>query len=181
LWCRHTGSDHPQEELAKFGYKSQRKVESFKNPTYYILATSWNLFSKFGQFQNFFSWKYGKLGSCFFFSEKSFVWVTLALYLTQKWRKFVTESEVAHRHGVNSGESVHAGKILIKHINNVFSLPCTWNIGDTKTAKLDSLASTYTSEGNPWLRHSSHPWHLAQSPAAAALACFFKEQEVGGS
>jgi hypothetical protein len=32
-----------------------------------------------------------------------------------------------------------------------------------------------TSEGNPWLRHSSHPWHLARPPAAAALACFFKE------
>jgi hypothetical protein len=28
----HT-SDHPQEGLAKFGYKSERKVENFKNPT----------------------------------------------------------------------------------------------------------------------------------------------------
>jgi hypothetical protein len=39
----------------------------------------------------------------------------------------------------------------------------------------------FTSEGNPWLRHSSHPWHLARPPAAAALAYFFKEQEAGGS
>jgi len=31
------------------------------------------------------------------------------------------------------------------------------------------------------LRHSSHPWHLARPPAAAALACFFKEQEASGS
>jgi len=37
------------------------------------------------------------------------------------------------------------------------------------------------SEGNLWLRHSSHPWHLARPPAVAALACFFKEQEAGGS
>jgi hypothetical protein len=27
-----------------------------------------------------------------------------------------------------------------------------------------------TSEGNPWLRHSSHPWHLARALAATALA-----------
>jgi hypothetical protein len=32
LWCSHTGH-HPQEELAKFDYKSERKVEIFKNPT----------------------------------------------------------------------------------------------------------------------------------------------------
>jgi len=44
-----------------------------------------------------------------------------------------------------------------------------------------SLCFIHTSEGNPWLRHSSHPWHLARPPAAAALAYFFKEQEVGGS
>jgi hypothetical protein len=37
------------------------------------------------------------------------------------------------------------------------------------------MLSYSTSEGNPWLRHSSHPWHLARPPAAAALACFFKE------
>jgi hypothetical protein len=35
--CHHTGN-HPQEELAKFGYKSERKVEKFKIPAY-ILAT----------------------------------------------------------------------------------------------------------------------------------------------
>ncbi len=52
-------------ELAKFGYKSQRKVENFKNPTYYILATSWNLFSKFGQFQNFFPGNMANLAHVF--------------------------------------------------------------------------------------------------------------------
>jgi len=29
--------------------------------------------------------------------------------------------------------------------------------------------------------NSSHPWHLTRPPVAAALACFFKEQEAGGS
>jgi hypothetical protein len=29
--CSHNG-DHPQEELAKFGYRSERKVEKSKNP-----------------------------------------------------------------------------------------------------------------------------------------------------
>jgi hypothetical protein len=29
LGCSHTG-DHPQEEVAKFGYKSEKKVEKFK-------------------------------------------------------------------------------------------------------------------------------------------------------
>jgi hypothetical protein len=37
LWCNHT-DNHPQEELAKFGYNSERKVEIFKNCT-----TFWQL------------------------------------------------------------------------------------------------------------------------------------------
>jgi hypothetical protein len=37
------------------------------------------------------------------------------------------------------------------------------------------------SEGNLWLCHSSHLWHLARPLAAVALACFFKEQEAGDS
>jgi hypothetical protein len=32
LWCSHTGY-HSQEELARFGYRSERKVEKFKNTT----------------------------------------------------------------------------------------------------------------------------------------------------
>jgi hypothetical protein len=28
------GGHHPQEELAKFGHRSERKVENFKNPLY---------------------------------------------------------------------------------------------------------------------------------------------------
>jgi hypothetical protein len=29
-------SDHPQEDLAKFGYLSKRKVEKFRNPCYML-------------------------------------------------------------------------------------------------------------------------------------------------
>ncbi len=35
LLCNHTG-DCPEEELAKFGYKSERKVEKFKNPAIFL-------------------------------------------------------------------------------------------------------------------------------------------------
>jgi len=31
LWCRWWVGDHPQENLATFGYKSQRKVQKFRN------------------------------------------------------------------------------------------------------------------------------------------------------
>ncbi len=41
LWCRQTG-DHPQEDLAKFGYIPNMKVENFKKPSY-ILAAYWKL------------------------------------------------------------------------------------------------------------------------------------------
>ncbi len=37
LWCSHNGN-HPQEELAKFGYKSERKVENLKNLVIFL----WN-------------------------------------------------------------------------------------------------------------------------------------------
>jgi hypothetical protein len=44
----HT-SDYPQEELAKFGYRSERKMEKCKNPTK-ILATYLNLLYKYDNF-----------------------------------------------------------------------------------------------------------------------------------
>jgi hypothetical protein len=34
--------DHEPEDLAKFGYRTDMKVEKFKN-LFYILATCWNL------------------------------------------------------------------------------------------------------------------------------------------
>jgi hypothetical protein len=42
--------NHPQEELTKCGYKSQRKEFFFKESRY-ILATCWNLLSKYGYFR----------------------------------------------------------------------------------------------------------------------------------
>jgi hypothetical protein len=41
LWCCQTGN-HPQEDLAKFGYIPNMKVEKFKKPSY-ILAAYWRL------------------------------------------------------------------------------------------------------------------------------------------
>jgi len=33
----------PQEELAKFGYRPERKVENFKNICYILTISCWNL------------------------------------------------------------------------------------------------------------------------------------------
>ncbi len=55
MWCslptQHAGlGDHPQEELAKFGYKSERKVWKIEESCC-ILVTCWNLLSKYGNFR----------------------------------------------------------------------------------------------------------------------------------
>jgi len=36
-----------------------------------------------------------------------------------------------------------------------------------------------TSEGNPWLRHSSHPWHLARPPQRLPWPLFSKNRKQG--
>jgi hypothetical protein len=46
LQCSYIGH-HPQKELTKFGYRSDRKVERFKNPVIYF----GNLLSKYGYFK----------------------------------------------------------------------------------------------------------------------------------
>jgi hypothetical protein len=38
LWCRHT-CNHPQEEIVKFGYKLERRIWKFKNPTIFWCCT----------------------------------------------------------------------------------------------------------------------------------------------
>jgi hypothetical protein len=48
-WCSHSG-DHPQEELAKFGYKTERKIGKLWESCY-ILATCCNLLSIYGNFR----------------------------------------------------------------------------------------------------------------------------------
>jgi len=55
--------DHPQEELAKFGYRSERKVEQFKNHAIFIF---WNLLSKYDNFRKKNSSNSGDFGTFFF-------------------------------------------------------------------------------------------------------------------
>jgi hypothetical protein len=65
------GDNHPQEELAKFGYMSKRKVEKFKNLAIFWRPAGWNLLSKYGDFRNHFLeiWPLTLMHS---FSQKSF-------------------------------------------------------------------------------------------------------------
>jgi hypothetical protein len=61
--------DHLQEDLAKFGYRSERKIEKFKkNPAIYIyiLATCWNLLFKYDDFWIFFPLKICDFGTYIF-------------------------------------------------------------------------------------------------------------------
>jgi hypothetical protein len=46
--------DHPQEDLAKFGSRSEKKVDFFSQTLLYILATYKDLCSKYGEFHFFF-------------------------------------------------------------------------------------------------------------------------------
>ncbi len=63
LWCSQTG-DHPQEDLAKFGYKPYLKVENFKNP-FIFLTTRWNLLLKSGELNFISLLKPGKMRAIF--------------------------------------------------------------------------------------------------------------------
>ncbi len=78
----HTGN-HPQEELANFGYRSNRKVENlrtlliFQQPagTYCLSIVPEFFFLKILQLQ------------CIFLQRKSFVQVTLDFFLTHPKKK----------------------------------------------------------------------------------------------
>jgi hypothetical protein len=68
LWCSHIG-DCPQEELAKFGYKSERKAENF-NAIFWFSTVNPNPLHKYGNFRNLFHeiwWLWHKF---LFFSTK---------------------------------------------------------------------------------------------------------------
>jgi hypothetical protein len=56
FWCSHIGN-YPQEELAKYGCRSE-KIVNFKKNTHYILVVCWNLLYKYGDFskKNPFCW-----------------------------------------------------------------------------------------------------------------------------
>ncbi len=70
---------HPQEELAKFGYRSKRKVEIFKESNY-ILATR-NVLSKYGNFRKFCPWDLPSLAH--YFHDNPCVWVALDFFCHQ--------------------------------------------------------------------------------------------------
>jgi hypothetical protein len=70
LWWSQIGDHHPQEELAKFGYMSKRKVEKNKNPAIFWWPAGRNLLSKYGDFQKSLPWDLAT--SMHSFSQKSF-------------------------------------------------------------------------------------------------------------
>jgi hypothetical protein len=70
LQCSHT-SNHPQKELAKFGYKSERKAENFINPAVYLELAEACCLNK--AIQNFSPQKSANLGA--FFSHISPLYV----------------------------------------------------------------------------------------------------------
>jgi hypothetical protein len=63
LWSSWIG-DHWQEDLARFGYRSEKKVEFFQDSSY-IVATCWNLLFKYGNFKtkNLTEWQIGPIFS----------------------------------------------------------------------------------------------------------------------
>jgi len=83
LWCSH----HPQEELAKFGYMSERKVKE----NIRILAILWRLDGKTycSKYVDFRKKKFLKLNLVPFSPQKSLVWVTLNFLfkkISTNWR-----------------------------------------------------------------------------------------------
>jgi hypothetical protein len=64
---------HPQEELAKFGYRPERKVEKFMNRAIYFGDLFWNLLSKFNNFIKKNPFFGRQLWYFFFLLQKSFV------------------------------------------------------------------------------------------------------------
>ncbi len=68
LWGRYRTNDHPQEEWAKFGYRSDRKLErKIQNPCSVLVSSN-----KYGDYRLCFSLKIWLFLFFFFPSEKSF-------------------------------------------------------------------------------------------------------------
>ncbi len=89
MWCSHTGN-HAQQELAQIRLWSESKVETYKN-----LAIFWQpagtYCQKYGNFRRKkIPLKYRQLWHIFF-PQKSFVWVTLDVFLVAKWQNFPME------------------------------------------------------------------------------------------
>ncbi len=85
LWCNNTGN-HPQEEFAKCGYKSERKVK-LKNPTMLRwLAGTYCVSMAISEEKH--SSKSGDFDESFRQKNPLYVWVTLDFLFVTKWWKF---------------------------------------------------------------------------------------------
>ncbi len=85
--------DHLQENLAKFGYRSERKVEFLE--THHILAKWKNLWSILytSWFQVFFPWNMVNLG--LFFPQKSLFGQSLSPFIfVINWQNFITNKNI---------------------------------------------------------------------------------------
>ncbi len=91
LWGRQVGN-HSQEDLAKFGYKSKRKVKKLGLNSH-ILATCWNLLSKYGKFRFFFPPHSVRTWAHFSPQTKTFVSFTPLLLLLLGCEKFIAKKK----------------------------------------------------------------------------------------
>ncbi len=89
LWCSHTGY-HSQEELAKFGYRSERKVEKCKNTAIFSWSVGIYWLNKVISEKN--SSETGDFGA--FFSQNSFVWVVLNFFCVHfSWVQIISKMQ----------------------------------------------------------------------------------------
>jgi hypothetical protein len=81
LWGRWS-HDHPLEHLAKFGYRSDRKVENFRNPDilFWWRVETYCQNLTISEKKILKIWYFGP-----FFSRKSFPWVPLAFLFSPSW------------------------------------------------------------------------------------------------
>ncbi len=101
LWgrCRTCRTNyHPQEEWAKFGYRSDRKLEQkIQNPCLVLVSSN-----KYGDFRLFFSLKIWRLWLSFFFFPPNKSFVPLALdFVTAVWN-FATNKSTSRIIAKNS-------------------------------------------------------------------------------
>jgi hypothetical protein len=117
LWCSHHVGDHLQEDLAKFGYRSEREIEKIKKiPAIYIyiLATFWNLLFKYDDFRIFFFLRNLWLWHIQFFNTKNtFVWVALDFLLSpREAERLAFAIELIHQvFGEEDKSTFHLGRI----------------------------------------------------------------------
>jgi hypothetical protein len=85
LWCSHT-RDHPQEELAKFGYSSERTEEKLRILLYFGCHVGTYCLNMANLHQIFCNIFFG--ANLVLIWKKSFVLVALDFFIVAKWWKF---------------------------------------------------------------------------------------------